>query len=66
MLVEKILDGFAAKVFQHEYDHLQGMVNLNRPDAQVREFESKAAMDSFLSEVKKADSERYKNPDAVT
>lgn len=63
--VEKTLEGFAAKVFQHEYDHLQGMLIINRPDAQVQEFESKETMDTFLSEVKKADAARYKNPDLM-
>jgi peptide deformylase len=28
--VGKILDGFAAKVFQHEYDHLQGIENIEK------------------------------------
>ncbi len=57
--VEKTLDGFASKVFQHECDHLQGVLNINRPDAEVKEFETKEAMDDFLREVKKQDALRY-------
>ena len=40
-LIEKTLEGFSAKVFQHEYDHLQGMVNINRPEAIVKSFVNK-------------------------
>ncbi|TXL01538.1 peptide deformylase [Methylococcaceae bacterium HT1] len=29
-LVEQTLDGFVARVFQHEYDHLDGLVYLDR------------------------------------
>jgi len=28
--VEQVLDGFVARVFQHEYDHLEGLVYLDR------------------------------------
>jgi len=54
-----VLEGFAAKVFQHEYDHLQGVVNIFRKDAVVREFSSKEEMLEFFQEVKKEDSKRY-------
>jgi peptide deformylase len=53
--VEKILENFAARVFQHEYDHLQGIVNIDREDAVVRNFNSKAEMLSFLQAVKVKD-----------
>lgn len=62
-MVEKILDGFAAKVFQHEYDHLQGIVNIYREDAEVKVFASKEEMQNFIAEVKKEDANRYKKPD---
>lgn len=61
-LVEKVLDGFAAKVFQHEYDHLQGILVINRPDAEVKAFETEEAMRAFLAEVKKQDAAHYKKP----
>ncbi len=31
--VTQILEGFVARVFQHEYDHLQGMVYLDRVES---------------------------------
>lgn len=60
--IEKDLEGVAAKVFQHEYDHLQGIVNIERSDAQVKEFASKEELEAFIQEVKKNDAARYKNP----
>jgi len=54
--VEKILKGFAAKVFQHEYDHLQGIVNIDREDAVIKNFDSKEEMLNFLQKVKEKDS----------
>ena len=60
--IEKILEGFAATAFQHEYDHLQGIVNIDREDAIIRDFASKEEMMSFMQQVKKEDSLRYKKP----
>ena len=57
--VEKDLSGFAAKVFQHEYDHLQGIVNIYREDAKIASFESKESLFEFMKEVKEKDSKRY-------
>ncbi len=58
----KILEDFAAKLFQHEYDHLQGIVNVHRKDAQVKMFNSKDEMIEFMTNVKKKDSVGYKAP----
>lgn len=60
--IEEVLEGFAAKVFQHEYDHLQGIANIDREDAIVRDFNTEEEMLSFLQQVKKEDSLRYKKP----
>ena len=59
---EKTLEGFAAKVFQHEYDHLQGIENIDREDAVVKDFSTKEEMLDFMKQVKKEDSVRYKKP----
>lgn len=61
--VEKLLEGFAAKVFQHECDHLQGIENIHREDAIVKDFPTKEEMLKFMQEVKKEDSLRYKKPE---
>lgn len=58
----KTLEDFAAKVFQHEYDHLQGIVNVTRQDAEVKTFNSKEEMAEFMAKVKKKDSVSYAAP----
>lgn len=58
--IERILEGFAAKVFQHEYDHLQGIENIDREDALVRDFSSKEECLKFMQQVKKEDSLHYR------
>jgi N-formylmethionyl-tRNA deformylase len=60
--ITKILEGFGAKVFQHEYDHLQGIVCVDHKDAEVKTFATKEMMERFLDEVKKNDSKRYLPP----
>lgn len=60
--VHIILDGFAAKVFQHECDHLKGIVNIYRSDAEVKSFETKEALNDFMAQVKKRDAQGYKKP----
>lgn len=60
--VEKLLEGFAAKVFQHECDHLQGIVNVARNDVVIKDFNTQEDLINFLQAVKKTDSEQYKKP----
>lgn len=62
--IEKILEGFGAKVFQHEYDHLQGIENIDREDAVVKNFISEKELEDYLNEVKKEDALKYTNPHA--
>lgn len=63
-IVEKI-SGFAAKVFQHEMDHLLGVLNIDRPEAEIKIFATKEEMDAFLANVRKEDSKTYTNTQAV-
>lgn len=60
--IHKHLTGFAAKVFQHEFDHLQGIECINHQDAIVKEFSDESEMMSFLQKVKEEDSVRYQKP----
>lgn len=60
--VVKKLEGFGAKAFQHEYDHLQGMCVVDRKDAVVKKFDSEAEMKNFLQAVKRDDATRYVAP----
>lgn len=61
-VVEKVLEGFAAKVFQHEYDHLQGVENIDRPDAEVKTFGSKEELKEYMKSVISQDATRYTKP----
>lgn len=57
------LQGFAARVFQHEYDHLQGIGNIHRPDANVKELPTSEGMMAFIQEIKKDDAAHYIEPE---
>lgn len=46
--VQKILEDYTARIFQHEYDHLQGIVAVNKPSAVVKNFNHKQEMMDFL------------------
>ena len=63
--VTQILEGFAAKVFQHEYDHLEGIENIHRKDAELKTFESKEATFAFMKEIKEKDQVNYIAPAGV-
>lgn len=60
--VEKILEGLGAQVFQHECDHLMGIVNIERPDAKVVEFATEKEFLAFMAERKKEDEAFSKHP----
>jgi len=57
---ETILEGFAAKVFQHEYDHLRGFINIRHPQVlEVKESSDEEAFEAFMASVRAEDEERY-------
>ena len=59
-MVKRVLDGFAAKVFQHEYDHLQGYVNIGHPKAlEVKTFPNSESFEAFMTTVRAEDKRRY-------
>lgn len=60
--ISKELEGFGAKVFQHEYDHLQGIINTERPQATVKVFDNKEELDAFMKRVKEEDAKSYQPP----
>lgn len=60
--VGKVLDGFGAKVFQHEWDHLQGIVNIYKKDAVIQQFATRDELFNFMQNVKKEDAHCYKKP----
>lgn len=60
--VQAQLNGFAAKVFQHEYEHLEGMTNIRKKDAEIKEFPTKNKLVDFMSTVKMDDRLSYVEP----
>lgn len=62
---QRLLEGFAARVFQHECDHLEGILNIEHPEASVKAFASQQELQAFMSEVKKGDSQQYIPPKRI-
>lgn len=60
--VTQILEGFGARVFQHEYDHLEGIENVHRADAEIKTFDTKEAIFDFMKSVKAKDKVKYIHP----
>jgi peptide deformylase len=63
--VKYILRGFAARVFQHESDHLDGLENIHRQDAQVKNFATLEELATFITEVKRGDAVNYIKPELI-
>ncbi len=60
--ITQILEGFAARVFQHEYDHLKGIVTIHHQEAEIKTFESKEEAFSFMDQVKESEAINYIRP----
>lgn len=60
--LKKELEGFAARVFQHENDHLEGIVNVNKKSICVKIFENEHCLTEFMIENKKTERLNYKQP----
>jgi peptide deformylase len=61
--IQQELQGFAARVFQHEYDHIQGLVNIYHPEAsEIKTFTSCKDYEEFMQAVKKDNGMDYKAP----
>lgn len=61
----KVLRGFAARAFQHEYDHLNGINHIKDKKTRVRTFLSYAELESFVEESKKGKDPVYFAPKTV-
>lgn len=57
--IEERLAGFAAKVFQHEYAHLQGQLIIDHTEAKIEAFSSQTDFEDRMNAVKKIDSKIY-------
>jgi peptide deformylase len=57
--ISETLDGFAAKVFQHEMDHVRGFLTVDHESAAVISFDDQQAFLEFMNNVVKEDEKRY-------
>ena len=57
---KQIFENYSARIFQHEYDHLQGVVNVYKEGAIVKEFDTEQEISEFMKEFKDANKERIK------
>lgn len=60
--IHAVLTGFAARVFQHEFDHLEGLENIHRPDATIKTFDTREQLMAFMNDVKSKDKINYIQP----
>ncbi len=60
--IEVLLQDFAAKVFQHEMDHLEGKLIIDHPSAKVLNFTESPAFEEYMANVLHEDSKTYKAP----
>jgi len=60
--VSQILEGFSARVFLHECDHLEGIVNIFHTDAEIKEFETKDQLEEFMKNIRTTDRLTYIPP----
>ena len=61
--VKYILRGFAARVFQHEFDHLEGIENIHKENAKIKNFTTHEKLVEFITEVKRSDVVNYIKPE---
>jgi peptide deformylase len=59
-VIEDVLDGFAAKVFQHEMDHLKGMLTIDHEKAEVQTFTDAQAFQEHMRQIHLEDATRYR------
>ena len=57
---EVVLQDFAAKVFQHEMDHLEGKLTVDHPSAEIETFFDVQAFQEYMAKVLLDDSKTYK------
>lgn len=59
-IIEQIVDGFEAKVFQHEMDHLKGQLTIDHKDVDVLTFATPEEFQEHMQQVHLKDAKRYK------
>jgi peptide deformylase len=57
--VEEVLNGFSAKVFQHEMDHLEGQLTIDHPEGSPHSFETPQSFKDHMHQIHTEDSKSY-------
>lgn len=52
-LHEQILEDYTARIFQHELDHLDGILNIYKPGSEAKAFKNTEAMVEYMRSLKK-------------
>ncbi|MBI2707751.1 MAG: peptide deformylase [Proteobacteria bacterium] len=63
--IEKTVEGFEAKVFQHEMDHLEGKLTLDHESADVMTFTEAHLFEDHMKQIHLEDSKTYKRKEGV-
>ncbi len=58
--IEDVLEGFEAKVFQHEMDHLNGKLTLDHASAEIMTFTEACLFEEHMKQIHLEDSKTYK------
>lgn len=61
-MVRKRLYGFAVRIFMHEYEHLQGIMNVDKKDVKTRTFYTIEEYNAFVKSQRRKDKFYYQKP----
>ena len=64
-LIRKRLKAFTARVFQHEFDHLQGIVITEPKENEIKTFASKEEMTVFMKSVREKEKMEFLEPVSI-
>jgi peptide deformylase len=64
IVIEEVLSGFSAKVFQHEMDHLNGCLTIDHPEGDPHSFDTPQSFKDHMQQIHSQDAKSYqrKNP----
>ena len=64
--IDEVLEGFAANAFQHEMDHIRGILTIDHENANVKTFTDPEAFKSYMKQIHLEDSKSYPKDACVT
>ena len=64
--VEEVLEGFSAKVFQHEMDHLKGKLTIDHPAGEIDRFDNPQAFQEHMHRIHSEDAKTYQRKSSLS